>query len=113
HYGKRYVSIGTSVYKGRYNVYNSNQEFGPYGTLKSDDPNSYNYNFGQVNYDQFFVDLRKASGVTKTWLNEQHPIYAGITTEGPDIPKTVDVSLGKTFDIIVQIQKVNPSQLNR
>ncbi|MNW63948.1 Erythromycin esterase [compost metagenome] len=94
-------------------MYNSNQKFGPYGTLKSDDPNSYNYNFGQVNYDQFFVDLRKASGVTKTWLNEQHPIYAGITTEGPDIPKTVDVSLGKTFDIIVQIQKVNPSQLNR
>ncbi|KWX74540.1 erythromycin esterase family protein [Paenibacillus jilunlii] len=113
HYGKRYVSIGTSVYEGRYNVNNTNQEFGPYGTLKSDDPNSYNYNFGQVNYDQYFVDLRKASGVTKTWLNEQHPIYAGITTEGPDIPKTVNVSLGKTFDIIVQIQKVNPSQLNR
>lgn len=113
HYGKRYVSIGTSVYEGRYNVNNTNQEFGPYGTLKSDDPNSYNYNFGQVKYDQYFVDLRKASGVTKTWLNGQHPIFAGITTEGPDIPKTVEVALGKTFDIIVQIQKVNPSQLNR
>ena len=34
-----------------------------------------------------FIDLRKANGVTKTWLNEQHPIFAGITTEGPDIPK--------------------------
>lgn len=113
HYGKRYVSIGTSVYEGRYNVYNSNQEYGPYGTLKLDDPNSYNYALGQVNYDQFFVDLRKASGVTKTWLNEQHPIFAGITMVGPDIPTTVDLPLGKTFDIIVQIQKVNPSQLNQ
>ncbi|MGV2787476.1 erythromycin esterase, partial [Clostridium perfringens] len=25
----------------------------------------------------------------------------------------VDVSLGKTFDILVQIQKVKPSQLNQ
>lgn len=113
YYGKRYVSIGTSVYEGQYNVKNSNGEFGPYGTLKSDDPNSYNYIFGQVKKDQFFIDLRKANGVTKTWLNEQHPIFAGITTEGPDIPKTVDISLGKAFDILVQIQKVSPSQVHQ
>lgn len=54
----------------------------PYGILKSDDPNSYNYIFGQVKKDQFFIDLRKANGVTKTWLNEQHQIFAGITKEG-------------------------------
>ncbi|EAO52390.1 Succinoglycan biosynthesis protein [Bacillus thuringiensis serovar israelensis ATCC 35646] len=30
-----------------------------------DDPNSYNYIFGQVKKDQFFIDLRKANGVTK------------------------------------------------
>ncbi|MES9740441.1 erythromycin esterase family protein, partial [Peribacillus frigoritolerans] len=57
--------------------------------------------------------LRKANGVTKTWLNEQQPIVAGITKEGPDIPKTVDISLGKSFDILVQIQKVSPSQLHQ
>ncbi len=57
-----------------------------------------------------FIDLRKANGVTKTWLSEQHLIFAGITTEVPDIPKTVDISLGKSFDILVQIQKVSPSQ---
>lgn len=113
HYGKRYVTIGTSVFEGRYNVYNTSQQFGPYGILKLDDPNSFNHTFGQVKYDQFFVDLRKASGVTKTWLNEQHPIFAGVTTVGPDIPTTVDVSLGKTFDILVHIQKVKPSQLNQ
>ncbi|MGG1940149.1 erythromycin esterase family protein [Paenibacillus polymyxa] len=112
YYGERYISIGTSVYKGQYNVYNNDGEFGPYGILKSDDPNSYNYIFGQVKKDQFFIDLRKANGVTKTWLNEQHQIFAGITKEGPAIPKTVDISLGKTFDILVQIQKVSPSQLN-
>ncbi|WP_342445541.1 erythromycin esterase family protein [Paenibacillus sp. FSL L8-0638] len=113
YYGKRYVSIGTSVYKGQYNVYNNDGEFGPYGILKLDDPNSYNYIFGQVKKDQFFIDLRKANGVTKTWLNEQHQIFAGITKEGPAIPKTVDISLGKTFDILVQIQKVSPSQLHQ
>ncbi|AJH76581.1 putative erythromycin esterase [Bacillus cereus ATCC 4342] len=48
--------------------------------------------------------------MTKTWLSEQHLIFAGITTEVPDIPKTVDISLGKSFDILVQIQKVSPSQ---
>lgn len=112
HYGKRYVAIGTSVYEGQYNVYNGNNEFGPYGILKLDDPNSYNYIFGQVKNDQFFIDLRKADGVVKTWLNEKHPIFAGITTIGPDIPTVVDISLGKTFDILVQIQKVSPSQLN-
>ncbi|PNQ85342.1 erythromycin esterase family protein [Paenibacillus polymyxa] len=112
YYGERYISIGTSVYKGQYNVYNNDGEFGPYGILKSDDPNSYNYIFGQVKKDQFFIDLRKANGVTKTWLNAQHQIFAGITKEGPAIPKTVDISLGKTFDILVQIQKVSPSQLN-
>ncbi|WP_433947846.1 erythromycin esterase family protein [Bacillus tropicus] len=112
YYGKRYVSIGTSVYEGQYNVKNSDGKFGSYGILKSDDPNSYNYIFGQVKKDQFFIDLRKANGVTKTWLNEQHPIFAGIATEGPDIPKTVDISLGKAFDILVQIQKVSPSQLH-
>lgn len=113
YYGKQYVSIGTSVYEGQYNVKNSDGEFGPYGILKSDDPNSYNHIFGQVKKDQFFIDLRKANGVTKTWLNEQHPIFAGVTTEGPDIPKTVDISLGKAFDILVQIQKVSPSQLHQ
>lgn len=51
--------------------------------------------------------------MTKIWLNEQHPIFAGITTEGPDIPKTVDISLGKTFDILVQIQKVSSSQVHQ
>lgn len=51
--------------------------------------------------------------MTKNWLNEQHPIFAGVTTEGPDIPKTVDISLGKAFDILVQIQKVSPSQLHQ
>ena len=112
HYRKRYVSIGTSVFEGQYNVYNSNREFGPYGILKSDDPNSYNYTFGQVKNDQFLLDLRKENGITNTWLNEKHPIFSGITTEGPDIPKTVDISLGKSFDILVQIQKVSPSQLN-
>ena len=112
HYGKQYVSIGTSVYEGRYNVYNSNREFGPYGTVKSDDPNSYNYTLGQVKNDQFLIDLRKANGMTKTWLNEQHPFFPGITSVGPDIPKTVNISLGKSFDILVQIQKASPSQLN-
>lgn len=112
HYGKLYVAIGTSVYEGQYNVYNGNNEFGPYGILKLDDPNSYNYIFGQVKNDQFFIDLRKTDGVVKTWLNEKHPIFAGITTIGPDIPTVVDISLGKTFDILVQIQKVSPSQLN-
>ncbi|ACP16548.1 erythromycin esterase [Bacillus anthracis] len=48
--------------------------------------------------------------MTKTWLSEQHLIFAEITTEVPDIPKTVDISLGKSFDILVQIQKVSPSQ---
>ncbi|MED3945115.1 erythromycin esterase family protein [Priestia megaterium] len=113
YYGKRYVSVGTSVYGGQYNVYNSNGEFGPFGTLKLDDLNSYNYILGQVKKDQFFIDLRKANGVAKTWLNEQHPIFAGITKEGPDIPKTVDIPLGKAFDILVQIQKVSPSQLHQ
>ncbi|WP_404303506.1 erythromycin esterase family protein [Paenibacillus sp. DP01] len=113
YYGERYVSIGTSVYEGQYNVYNNDGKFGPYGTLKSDDPNSYNYIFGHVKKDQFIIDLRKTNGVTKTWLNQQHPIFAGITTEGPDIPKTVDISLGKSFDILVQIQKVSPSQLHQ
>jgi erythromycin esterase len=113
YYGERYVSIGTSVYEGQYNVYSNDGEFGPYGTLKSDDPNSYNYIFGHVKKDQFIIDLRKTNGVTKTWLNQQHPIFAGITTEGPDIPKTVDISLGKSFDILVQIQKVSPSQLHQ
>ena len=42
-----------------------------YGTLKSDDSSSYNYIFGQVKRS-IFIDLRKANGVTKTWLNEQH-----------------------------------------
>lgn len=51
--------------------------------------------------------------MTKTWLNEQHTIFAGVTTVGPDFPTTVDVPLGKTFDILVQIQKVSPSQLIR
>ncbi|ACP13832.1 succinoglycan biosynthesis protein [Bacillus anthracis str. CDC 684] len=46
-------------------------------------------------------------------MNEQHPIFAGVTTEGPGIPKTVDISLGKAFDILVQIQKVSPSQLHQ
>ena len=113
YYGKRYVSIGTSVYEGQYNVKNNDGEFGPYGILKSDDPNSYNYIFGQVKKDQFFIDLRKANGVTKTWLNEQHPIFAGVTTEGPDIPKTVDISLGKAFDILKKKKKVSPSQLHQ
>ena len=53
HYGKRYVTIGTSVFEGRYNVYNTSQHFGPYGILKLDDPNNFNYSFGQVKYDQF------------------------------------------------------------
>ncbi|MFP4974072.1 erythromycin esterase family protein [Paenibacillus sp. CN-4] len=113
HYGKRYVAIGTSVFEGRYNVYNSSQKFGPYGILKLDAPNIFNYTFGQVNYDQFFVDLRKASGVTKTWLNEEHPFFAGVTTVGPNIPTTADISLGRSFDILVHIQKVKPSQMNQ
>lgn len=113
HYGKRYVAIGTSVFEGRYNVYNSSQQFGPYGILKLDAPNIFNYTFGQVNYDQFFVDLRKASGVTKTWLNEEHPFFAGVTTVGPNIPTTTDISLGRSFDILVHIQKVKPSQMNQ
>ncbi|OUA89226.1 hypothetical protein BK706_16180 [Bacillus thuringiensis serovar leesis] len=70
-----------------------------------DDPNSYNYIFGQVKKDQFFIDLRKANGVTKTWLHEQHPIFAGITTEGPDIPKTVDISLGKRLIYLFKFKK--------
>ncbi|MFS0836871.1 erythromycin esterase family protein [Paenibacillus sp. 1P03SA] len=113
YYGERYVSIGTSVYEGQYNVYNSNDEFGPYGTLNLDDPNSYNHVFGQVKKDQFFVDLRKADEAAKTWLNEKHPIYLGVIKEAPDRPKTFDIPLGKTFDILVQIQKVSPSQLRR
>ncbi|QSF44566.1 erythromycin esterase family protein [Paenibacillus tianjinensis] len=112
HYGKRYVTIGTSVFEGRYNVYNTSQQFGPYGILKQDDPNNYGYTLRQVKYDQFFVDLRQASGVTKTWPNEQHPFFAGVTTVGPDIPTMVDLSLGQAFDILVHIQNVKPSQLN-
>ena len=54
YYGKRYVSIGTSVYEGQYNVKNSDGEFGPNGILKSDDPNSYNYIFGQVKKINFY-----------------------------------------------------------
>lgn len=113
HYGKRYVTIGTSVYKGKYNVYNTNDEYGPYGELDTKDSNSYNYTLGKVKKDQYLIDLRKANGSVKAWLNEQHPIFAGITTVGPGFPSTVDIKLDQTFDILVQIQNVSPTQINK
>ncbi|ASJ56404.1 erythromycin esterase [Brevibacillus sp. IT-7CA2] len=112
HYGDKYVSIGTSIHSGSYNVVNESGKFGPYGTVRIDDPNSINYTVGQVKHDQFFVDLRKASGSVKTWLDETRPLFAGITKLGPEVPLFVDAAFGKTFDIFFYIKKVTPSQMN-
>ncbi|MVO98391.1 erythromycin esterase family protein [Paenibacillus lutrae] len=112
YYQEKYVTIGTSVYQGKYNAYNSQNDFGPHGTLQSN-PDSINYTLGQVRKELFFVDLRKAGGLTKAWLEESHPFFAGVTAVGPDIPTTVDIPLGSLFDILIQIRKVTPSQLIR
>lgn len=112
HYGDDYVTIGTSVHAGKYNVLNDSSDFGPYGTVKSDDPKSINYTLGQVDYDQYVVDLRKASGSVKTWLDESLPIFIGVNSIGPDRPYYLNISLGKAYDILLHIQEATPSQLN-
>ncbi|WP_058830794.1 hypothetical protein [Paenibacillus polymyxa] len=68
--------------------------------------------FSKNPHDQIFVDLRKASGSVKTWLDETRPTFAGITKLGPEVPLFVDAAFGKTFDILFYIKKVTPSQMN-
>ncbi|WP_068774925.1 erythromycin esterase family protein [Paenibacillus sp. FJAT-26967] len=112
YYREKYVTIGTSVYQGKYNAFNSQNDFGPHGTIQSN-PDSINDTLGQVQKELFFVDLRKADGLTKSWLEQPHSFFAGVTAVGPDIPSTVDIPLGSLFDILIQIQQVTPSQLSR
>ncbi|MCM3341666.1 erythromycin esterase family protein [Paenibacillus sp. MER TA 81-3] len=111
YYGEHYVSIGTSLYEGQFNALNSNNEVVA-NQIQADDLSSFNYTLGEVNADQYFVDVRKASGVTKEWLNEHRPFAIGFASADPSKPSYVDTSLSQAFDILIHIQKVTASQLN-
>ncbi|UHA75595.1 erythromycin esterase family protein [Paenibacillus sp. 481] len=113
HYGDNYVTIGTSVHSGKYNANNSIGKLGMHGTARSDNPKSFNYALGKIKHGQYVIDLRRASGSTKSWLNEKRPLLLGVATVAPHIPLTHDIPLGKTFDILIHVQKVTPSQLNK
>ncbi|QDS36986.1 erythromycin esterase family protein [Brevibacillus brevis] len=111
HYGKKYVTIGTSFGKGDFNAYNSENKIVPV-TIESNDKTS-NHTLDQVSKDQYFVDLRTATGLTKKWLDEERPFLNGFGSANPNKPNLVTAALGQTFDILIHIDTVSAGKLVR
>ncbi|MFG0213798.1 erythromycin esterase family protein [Brevibacillus porteri] len=111
HYGKKYVTIGTSFGKGDFNAYNSENKIVPV-TIESNDKTS-NHTLDQVSKDQYFVDLRTATGLTKKWLDEERPFLNGFGSANPNKPNLVTTALGQTFDILIHIDTVSAGELVR
>lgn len=112
HYDKKYVTIGTSFGKGDYNAYSLENKIVPV-TIESNDPKTFNHTLDQVSKDQYFVDLRNATGLTKKWLEEERPFLNGFGSADPSKPNTVTTSLGQAFDILIHIDTVSAGELVR
>ncbi|MGG4455169.1 erythromycin esterase family protein [Brevibacillus porteri] len=112
HYGKKYVTIGTSFGKGEFNAYNLENKIVPV-TIESNDPKTFNHTLDQVSKDQYFVDLRNATGLTQKWLEEERPFLIGFGSANPSKPNTVTTSLGQAFDILIHIDTVSAGKLVR
>ncbi|WP_409176385.1 erythromycin esterase family protein [Brevibacillus fortis] len=112
HYGKKYVTIGTSFGKGEFNAYNLEHKIVPV-TIESNDPKTFNHTLDKVSKDQYFVDLRNATGLTKKWLKEERPFLNGFGSAHPSKPNIVTTSLGQSFDILIHIDTVSAGKLVR
>ncbi|UIO42471.1 erythromycin esterase family protein [Brevibacillus brevis] len=112
HYGKEYVTIGTSFGKGEYNAFNIENKIVP-ATIQSNDPKTFNHTLDQVSKDQYFVDLRNATGLTQKWLEEERPFLIGFGSADPSKPNSITTSLGQAFDILIHIDTVSAGELVR
>lgn len=114
HYQSQYLPIGLSFYQGSFNAYGPDQPAPQSFTIQASVINSYNYTLGSVKIPLYSLDLRRAaSGPVSQWLDEPHSflmIGAGYSDKYQSGYYT-PLSLRKSFDVIIHIQKVTASQL--
>jgi erythromycin esterase len=108
-FGREYVVIGTSVSKGKYAVVDQNQQIVSQ-PIKSNEK-SLNHILEKVFYHQFFLDLRQANQpLWKQWLKKKNPFLDGAAGNDPSLNQYANLSLSDHFDVLVHIQKSNPTQ---
>ena len=117
-YQSQYLAIGTSFYQGSFNAHGLDKsgQFTPLQsfTIRAPATDSYNYTLGGVNMPLYLLDLHTAaSGPVSQWLDEPHGFLeiGAIYSDKYQSAYYTPLSLRKSFDVIIHIQKVTASQL--
>jgi erythromycin esterase len=117
HYQALYLPLGFSFYQGSFNAFGvtdngqstDRQDF----TIRAPSTDSSNYTLGSVHVSLYILDLRTApGGPVSQWLDEPHRflmISAGYSDKYQSKYYT-PLSLWKSFDVIIHIQKITASQ---
>ncbi|MEV6912066.1 erythromycin esterase family protein [Amycolatopsis sp. NPDC051071] len=108
-YGKHYVSIGMSFNEGSFLSRNNG---GPWQKFKVGAPekNSNEATLDKVRYDDFYFDARTAPASARAWLDGTRPTRS-IGVVWPMDP--FQVSLGRSYDIVVHLHDVTEAKFLR
>ncbi len=103
-YGKDYLAIGSSFYKGHYSTYGSEKSYPAEPAYLG----TYEYYLGKVPYPFYLVDLRKAKGqAAARWLSKPLAFRTlGVEAQNHQFKQT---GLLKDFDLLVFFQESKPS----
>jgi erythromycin esterase len=113
-YGSQYLPIGLSFYQGSFNAVGPDRNAPQAFSIQASDTDSYNYTLGSVKMPLYLLDLRRtANGTVSKWLDGPRGflmIPAAYNDKYQSAYYT-PVSLRKSFDVIIHMQKVTASQL--
>ncbi|MFI1920246.1 erythromycin esterase family protein [Nocardia sp. NPDC020380] len=106
--GANYVAIGSTFDRGSF-LSKDTALGGPWKkfTVGAAAPGSNEYTLNQVEYPDYYLDVRSAPAEARTWLDAARPTRQ-IGTEFPVEPE--NVALGRSFDVVVQLREVHEAE---
>ena len=108
-YHDTYLTIGTSLYQGVYNMYSLGYYPIPTPLPGTPGKDTYNYTLGKVSLPIYLLDLRKTPpGPVTDWANGPHT-FLEYGLQGANV--SVSGSLHQWFDLLVFIRNTTPSHL--
>ncbi|MEU5975806.1 erythromycin esterase family protein [Streptomyces sp. NPDC047315] len=106
--GDRYLAGGTTIHSGEYRAMNlATQKYEVFDTGPAT-PGSNEHTLDTVGLRDYYVDLRRVAPdpAAGPWLQGARQTFV---VPGSNGPATQDVSLGRSFDVIVHLHRVNAS----
>jgi erythromycin esterase len=106
--GPGYVSIGLSFHHGSFTAIDADTAALEEFTVGAPPPENAERVLNEVRFPDYMLDMRTVDEPAREWLDEEHQVRY-IVASYPFEPDNIDMSLGQTYSILIELRDVTAS----